>query len=63
MIKIIYKVLPSGWIRFSYGSSWAQLPPGFSEETIPVEFIFDPDSHRTDINIAWRAWIKEHKEK
>ena len=33
---------------------WAQIPPGFSGDTIPDEHIFDPEWNAKDVNEWWR---------
>lgn len=49
------KILPSGWthIRFSR-ECFAQIPPGFNEDTIPDEYIFHSGWTRESVNNWWR---------
>ena len=48
------KTLESGWTLLRLSSvSFAQVPPGFHSQTIPDEYIFDPEWNRDAINAAW----------
>jgi len=33
---------------------WAQIPEGFSGETVPDEYIFQPEWNREAINKVWK---------
>lgn len=55
----IIQRLPSGWLRFSVGNLWAQVPPGFREDSIPDEYIFQYLCSRDIINMAWRRYMEE----
>jgi hypothetical protein len=47
--------LPSGYRQLRWNAEqWAQVPPGFCGETIPDEFIFNPDWNRELINRYWK---------
>lgn len=54
--------LDSGYtlIRFS-SQCWAQIPEGFVGDTVPDEYIFQPEWNRKIINKIWReiAALKE----
>lgn len=47
--------LSSGYIRVSWppSSAFAQFPSDFSGETIPDEYIFEPDWNRNLVNNWW----------
>jgi len=48
------KVLSTGYLHISFPGGFAQLPQGFCAETIPDEYIFDPDWNRERVNSWWR---------
>ena len=50
------RVLPTGYlfIRLSR-NCFAQIPPGFAGETIPDEYIFQPEWTREKINYYWKT--------
>lgn len=46
--------LESGYLRIVFGpQQWAQIPRGFVGDTIPDEFIFDPNWNRKIVNSWW----------
>jgi len=50
--------LSSGYTLIRVNSQcWAQIPEGFSGETIPDEYIFQPGWNREAINKAWRTLV------
>ena len=47
--------LGSGYIFIRLNSQcWAQIPEGFVGETIPDEYIFQPEWNREAINKVWK---------
>jgi len=55
--------LSSGWLRIEvHGEGFAQVPPGFSGDEIPDEYIFNPEWHRDAVNAAWRAAVERSRE-
>ena len=47
--------LESGYLYIRLSSMcFAQLPPGFCGDTVPDEFIFQPEWNRERINAYWR---------
>ena len=60
-LRVEQKLLESGWTRLRildtnrYGG-WAQIPPGFNADTIPDDYIFDPEWNRDRVNAAYKNW-------
>jgi hypothetical protein len=47
--------LDSGYTFIRLNSQcWAQIPEGFSGETVPDEYIFQPEWNRAAINKIWK---------
>lgn len=47
--------LDSGYTLIRLGSQcWAQIPEGFSGDTVPDEYIFQPEWNREEINKVWK---------
>ena len=47
--------LSSGYTMIRLNSQcWAQIPEGFSGETVPDEYIFQPEWNREAINKVWK---------
>lgn len=54
------KRLSSGWTHIRWNQNcWAQIPPGFGDDTIPDEHIFAPEWSRERVNAWWRLAARE----
>jgi hypothetical protein len=47
--------LDSGYTLIRLNSQcWAQIPAGFTGDTIPDEYIFQPEWNRDTVNSVWK---------
>jgi hypothetical protein len=47
------KILSTGWLYVSFPGGFAQIPPGFGGQSVPDEYIFQPDWNRERVNAWW----------
>lgn len=56
MTEPVIKLLESGYVHVRWSSEcWAQFPPWFTGDTLPDEYIFNPEWNRERVNAWWRS--------
>ncbi len=56
-LEYTYHLLESGWLRISL-AGWflAQVPPNFTAEKLPDEYIYEAAWNGMAAREAWRLW-------